>query len=80
MFPSGFGPGPAGAPPHLPNDDWEVFSMSRTTLFRLAAGALVALSLGGCYYPYGGYGWHHHGYYGGPGGPPPPPPPHYYWR
>jgi len=56
--------------------------MSRTTLFRLAAGALVALSLGGCYYPYGGYGWHHHhGYYGGPGGPPPPPPPpHYYWR
>lgn len=55
--------------------------MSRTTLFRLAAGALIALSLGGCYYPYGGYGWHHHGDgYGRPPGPPPPPPPRYYWH
>lgn len=49
--------------------------MRKTGLLRLAAGTIVALSLGGCYYP---YGWHHHGY-GGPGGPPPPPP-HYYWH
>jgi hypothetical protein len=47
--------------------------MSRTALVRMAVGAMVALSLGGCYYP---YGWHH-GYHGGPGGPPPP---HYYWH
>jgi hypothetical protein len=34
--------------------------MSKTTWFRLGAGALIALALGGCYYPYG-----HRGYYGG---------------
>jgi len=29
------------------------------SLLRLGAGVLIALSLGGCYYPYHGY---HHGY------------------
>ena len=33
--------------------------MSKKTLFRLGAGVLIALSLGGCYFPYHGY---HHGY------------------
>jgi hypothetical protein len=36
--------------------------MSKKGLFRLAAGAVIALSLGGCYYPFGYYG--HHGGYG----------------
>lgn len=49
--------------------------MRKTGLLRLAAGAIVVLSLGGCFYPYGGP----HPGYGGPGGPPPPPP-HDYWR
>ncbi|WP_284944243.1 hypothetical protein [Acidisoma cladoniae] len=48
--------------------------MSKKGLFRLVAGAAIALSLGGCYYPYG-YGWgggwrgggYHQGYYGGGG-------------
>jgi hypothetical protein len=35
--------------------------MSKANLLRLGAGVLIALSLGGCYYPY--YG--HPGYYGG---------------
>ncbi|HTI00319.1 MAG TPA: hypothetical protein VL752_05160 [Acidisoma sp.] len=53
--------------------------MRKTTLLRLAAGAMIALSLGGCYYP---YGWHHGpGWHGEPHGPPPPPPPQrYYWH
>ncbi len=36
--------------------------MSKSTWLRLGAGLLIALSLGGCYYPY----WHH-GYGGGYG-------------
>jgi hypothetical protein len=49
-----------------------VGSMSKKGLFRLFAGAAIALSLGGCYYPYGwgghGGGYPHHGYgYGGGG-------------
>ena len=40
--------------------------MSKTNLMRLGAGVLIALSLGGCYYP-----WHHGGYYDHP---------HYYWH
>ncbi|GAB0115370.1 hypothetical protein [Acidisoma sp. C75] len=51
--------------------------MSKAWLVRLGAGALIALSLGGCYYPYGWYG-HPHYWHGGP--PPPPPPPRYYWH
>lgn len=50
--------------------------MRKATLLRFATGAMIALSLGGCYYP---YGWHRHGYYAG-GHPPPPPPPRYYWH
>ena len=47
--------------------------MTKASLFRLGAGALIALALGGCYYP---YGWGHpHGWHGGP-----PPPQHYYWH
>jgi hypothetical protein len=42
--------------------------MSKRNLARLGAGILIALSLGGCYYPY-------HGYHGGYGHPP-----YGYWR
>ena len=45
--------------------------MSKKNLFRLGAGVLIALSLGGCYFPYG-----HHGYYGGRPGRPA----YGYWR
>jgi hypothetical protein len=37
--------------------------MSKSNLIRLGAGVLIALSLGGCFYPYHGY---HGGYYGHP--------------
>ena len=56
--------------------------MSVTTLIRIGVGALVALTLGGCYcYPYGyyypggyyGYGAPAGGYYGSYA-------PGYYWR
>ncbi|MCB8880359.1 hypothetical protein ACELLULO517_08950 [Acidisoma cellulosilytica] len=43
--------------------------MSKSTLIRLGAGALIALALGGCYYPYGPGGYYHGGYGGGYGGP-----------
>ncbi|MBW4022541.1 MAG: hypothetical protein HIU92_05270 [Proteobacteria bacterium] len=48
--------------------------MSRANLVRLGAGLLIALSLGGCYYPYWHHGDHddHDGGYGDH--------PHYYWR
>jgi hypothetical protein len=48
--------------------------MSKSTLIRLGAGALIAFALGGCYYPYGP------GYYGGPGWYGPPGPHYGYWR
>jgi hypothetical protein len=44
------------------------FIMSKKNLARLGAGILIALSLGGCYYPYhdyhGGYGGYGHPAYG----------------
>jgi hypothetical protein len=55
--------------------------MTKAWLLRLCAGAAIALSLGGCYYPYGYYGHPHGDYdhpYGWHGGPPPPP--RYYWH
>jgi hypothetical protein len=44
--------------------------MSKAILLRLGVGALIALALGGCYFPYG-----HHGYGGGYGRPS-----YGYWR
>jgi hypothetical protein len=43
------------------------FIMSKANLFRFGAGLLIALSLGGCYYPYGHPGYYGGGYYGHPG-------------
>jgi hypothetical protein len=40
--------------------------MSKAMLVRLGAGVLIALSLGGCFYPPYGYHGYGGGYYGRP--------------